>query len=46
MPSSLEAKLPTGALVTLTFETASWAGVGPSAGELSGFVVPRELPLP
>jgi phosphohistidine phosphatase len=36
-------KLPTGSLVTLTFRAETWADVEPGAGELTGFVVPREL---
>jgi phosphohistidine phosphatase len=40
----LEEKLPTGALVTLTFRADSWAAVGPGSGRLTGYVVPRELP--
>ena len=39
----LEEKLPTGALVTLTFRADSWAAVGPGSGRLTGYVVPREL---
>ena len=39
----LEEKLPTGALVTLTFRAGSWADVGPGSGKLTGYVVPREL---
>jgi phosphohistidine phosphatase len=40
----LEEKLPTGALVTLTFRAGSWADIGPGSGKLTGYVVPRELP--
>jgi phosphohistidine phosphatase len=39
----LEEKLPTGALVTLTFRADWWATVGPGSGKLTGYVVPREL---
>jgi phosphohistidine phosphatase len=40
----LEAKLPTGALVTLVFDVTTWDEVESGSGELTGFVVPRELP--
>ena len=40
----LEEKLPTGALVTLTFGVDSWAAVESGSGKLTGYVVPRELP--
>jgi phosphohistidine phosphatase len=36
-------KLPTGALVTLSFRTDTWPEVEPGSGELTGFVGPREL---
>ena len=39
----LREQLPTGALVTLSFEASSWAGLEPGAGRLVGYVVPREL---
>jgi len=39
----LRAKLPTGALVSLSFEGA-WSDLGPGRAVLAGFVVPRELP--
>ncbi len=39
----LDEKFPTGALATLQFDVPRWAEVEPGAGELIGFVVPREL---
>jgi len=39
----LREQLPTGALVTLVFEATSWPELELEAGELVGFVVPREL---
>ena len=40
----LAEKLPTGALVTLTFRADSWAAVESGSGKLTGYAVPRELP--
>ena len=38
----LEAKLPTGALVVLTFDASHWAGVRPGTGHLRLFARPRD----
>ena len=38
----LREKLPTGALVELSFQ-GTWASLGPGSGSLEAFVVPREL---
>ena len=40
----VEEKLPTGALVTLVFRAESWGDVALGSGELTGYVVPRDLP--
>lgn len=37
---------PTGATLVLSFEVAGWSEVGPGAGRVVDFVVPRELPDP
>lgn len=34
---------PTGALASLLFVVFGWSEIGPSTGELEGYVVPREL---
>jgi phosphohistidine phosphatase len=39
----LREKLPTGALVTLSFRAGTWIELMPGSGELVGYVVPREL---
>ena len=39
----LAEKLPTGALVTLTFPVTSWADVRPGSGDLGDYVIPRDL---
>jgi len=39
----LEAKFPTTALATLTFESATWSRLGPADAVLAGYVVPRKL---
>ena len=41
--SSLAAKLPTGALVVLTFETNAWKSIKPGNGHLRLFARPRDL---
>ncbi len=40
---TLAQKYPTGALAELEFPAGSWHEVGPATGELTRFVVPREL---
>ena len=40
----LRAKLPTGALATLTISAPSWSDVDEDSAELTAFVVPRDLP--
>ncbi len=40
---TLAQKFPTGALAELEFPTGSWHEVGTATGELTRFVVPREL---
>jgi phosphohistidine phosphatase len=39
----LREKLPTGALVTLSFRAGAWIELMPGSGELVDYVVPREL---
>ncbi len=39
----LEAKYPTGALLTIAFGGPGWAALEPGAAELAGFVRPRDL---
>ncbi|MDX2225284.1 MAG: histidine phosphatase family protein, partial [Rhodospirillaceae bacterium] len=39
----VQAKFPTGALLGMTFEAATWADVRPSAGALTSFMRPRDL---
>jgi len=39
----LETKFPTGALATLSVDSASWQGLGFGGGDLVAFVRPREL---
>lgn len=39
----LREKMPTGALVTLTFRAGSWIELMPGSGRLVDYVVPREL---
>jgi phosphohistidine phosphatase len=39
----IELKFPTGALVTVEFDVASWADVAPGAGSITAFVRPRDL---
>ena len=39
----LRAKMPTGALATLTLSPEGWDGLGWGSARLTGFVVPKEL---
>jgi phosphohistidine phosphatase len=39
----LEAKFPTAALATLTFETSAWSRVTPAGAALAAYVVPKHL---
>ena len=41
--AELEAKLPTGGLVVLQFDSASWTDIGPEEARLARFVTPRML---
>ncbi|SRR6266516_2258260 len=43
---ALEAKYPTAALATLTFDVSSWSSLDAGTGELVGFVRPRDLDRP
>ena len=43
---ALEAKYPTAALATLTFDVSSWSSLEAGTGELVGFVRPRDLDRP
>ena len=40
----IEAKLPTGALVSFELDVAEWADVTPESGRIVDVVLPRELP--
>ena len=41
--ADLKAKLPTGGLVVVEFDCATWADIGPGRGRLARFVAPRML---
>jgi phosphohistidine phosphatase len=41
--AQIEAKFPTGALVTLAFPESHWHALAPGAGRLESFVRPRDL---
>jgi phosphohistidine phosphatase len=43
---ALEAKYPTAALATLTFDVSSWSSLDAGTAELVGFVRPRDLDRP
>jgi phosphohistidine phosphatase len=40
---SLEAKFPTAALAVLKFPVESWSDIGPRAGRLTRFLIPKKL---
>ena len=42
--AALAAKLPTAALVTMTFAARRWRDIKPGAGALTGFMTPKRLP--